>query len=86
MKGIDNEQTTSHAEPEDLLDKLQKELKKQIEGSVPAKEDDVKLSTGMLSIPEVDLGISAKVKNIEETERAARAVEQAAKVRCVLHN
>ncbi|KAL5038955.1 hypothetical protein BDV3_002134 [Batrachochytrium dendrobatidis] len=41
----------------------------------PIKEDNVTLSTGMLmSIPEVDLGVSNKLKNIEETEQAKRSL------------
>ncbi len=63
-------------EPDDLITKLQKDLyslpeeanvKKQV------KEDDVALATGMLAVPEVDLGVNAKVKNIVETERAIEA-------------
>lgn len=39
----------------------------------PVQEGNVTLSAGMLTaIPEVDLGISAKMNNIEETERAKR--------------
>ncbi|KAF9130070.1 hypothetical protein BGW39_003520 [Mortierella sp. 14UC] len=39
----------------------------------PEQEGNVQLSTTMLTaIPEVDLGMEAKLKNIEETERAKR--------------
>ncbi|KAH6570547.1 hypothetical protein BASA60_007654 [Batrachochytrium salamandrivorans] len=41
----------------------------------PIKEDNVTLSSGMLTaIPEVDLGVSNKLKNIEETERTKRSL------------
>lgn len=43
------------------------------------EEGNVALSTSMLtSVPEIDLGIDYRVRNIEATERARRAVEQAA--------
>ncbi|KAJ3017097.1 hypothetical protein HKX48_003720 [Thoreauomyces humboldtii] len=39
----------------------------------PVSEGNVTLSTSMLTaIPEIDLGISSKLRNIEETERAKR--------------
>ncbi|GAA5942422.1 telomere length and silencing 1 family protein [Sporobolomyces koalae] len=53
----------------DVEDKAQGKLEKEEE------EGNVTLSTGMLmGIPEVDLGIDIKLRNIEETEKAKRAL------------
>ncbi|KAF9434470.1 hypothetical protein BGZ76_007976 [Entomortierella beljakovae] len=44
----------------------------------PEQEGNVQLSTTMLTaIPEVDLGMDAKLKNIEETEKAKRKLLEA---------
>ncbi|KAF9167617.1 hypothetical protein BGX21_011640 [Mortierella sp. AD011] len=44
----------------------------------PEQEGNVQLSTTMLTaIPEVDLGMEARLKNIEETERAKRKMIEA---------
>ncbi|GAA6019740.1 hypothetical protein JCM11491_005235 [Sporobolomyces phaffii] len=52
---------------QDVEDKAKGKLEKEEE------EGNVTLSTGMLmGIPEVDLGIDTKLKNIEETEKAKR--------------
>ncbi|KAJ1677550.1 hypothetical protein EV182_005930 [Spiromyces aspiralis] len=43
----------------------------------PVEEGSLSLSTAMLtSIPEVDLGMSSRIKNIEETEKAKRRLEE----------
>ncbi len=59
-----------------MITKLQKDLyslPEEANGKKQVKEDDVALATGMLAVPEVDLGVNAKVKNIVETERAIEA-------------
>ncbi|KAJ3087415.1 hypothetical protein HK102_011168 [Quaeritorhiza haematococci] len=64
-----------------LLDKLKEQLfaipdHLKIEEK-PVSEGNVTLSAGMLtSIPEVDLGISNKLKNIEATERAKKQMAE----------
>jgi len=63
--------------PEDELYKIAEQYKElQKKPVITEKEEgNVTLSAAMLSsIPEVDLGVESKLKNIEETERAKRMV------------
>ena len=88
MKG-ESVQEDEEEESVDLISKLQKDLyslPEEANGKKPVKEDDVALyalilsmlvltnsATGMLAVPEVDLGVNVKVKNIVETEKAIEA-------------
>ncbi|KAI8920879.1 hepatocellular carcinoma-associated antigen 59-domain-containing protein, partial [Powellomyces hirtus] len=64
-------ETTDSKDPHDELFQIPDHLKVTI--SAPVSEGNVTLSTSMLTaIPEIDLGITSKLKNIEETEKAKR--------------
>ncbi|KND01720.1 uncharacterized protein SPPG_03513 [Spizellomyces punctatus DAOM BR117] len=67
------ERTGENGAPKDIQDELFEvpEHLKTVEK--PVSEGNVTLSTSMLTaIPEIDLGINTKLKNIEATERAKR--------------
>lgn len=62
-------------DPQEALYKLSEKYK--LENSKPLQEGSVTTSMSMLTaIPEVDLGMDARLKNIEETEKAKRVVAE----------
>ncbi|ORY90788.1 hepatocellular carcinoma-associated antigen 59-domain-containing protein [Leucosporidium creatinivorum] len=71
---IDTEKEIRSLDPRDALYKIAEKYR--IEKKPEQEEEgNVALSAAMLSaIPEVDLGIDRKLKNIEETEKAKRAL------------
>ncbi|CAG8458395.1 11378_t:CDS:2 [Acaulospora colombiana] len=67
---VDDAEPAGPSDPQDELFQAPEHLR--IE-SKPISEGNVQLSTTMLTaIPEVDLGIDVRLKNIEETEKAKR--------------
>ncbi|MCO5568674.1 hypothetical protein L7F22_022373 [Adiantum nelumboides] len=61
-----------------------KGAKRRGKGGRSGKEGTVTLSSAMLtSVPEVDLGMAHRLKNIQETEKAKRAMEEARRNRVV---
>ncbi|KAK4049369.1 hypothetical protein OIV83_004101, partial [Microbotryomycetes sp. JL201] len=72
---IDTEQEMRRLDPRDELFKVAEKYR--IEKKEPAEEGSVTLSAAMLTaIPEIDLGIDRKLKNIEDTEKAKRALAE----------
>ncbi|KAJ3056721.1 hypothetical protein HK097_004874 [Rhizophlyctis rosea] len=71
----DSKAATRSTDYRDQLFEIPEHLRTQ---SKPVSEGNVTLSTSMLTaIPEVDLGIDIKLRNIEETERAKRRMQEA---------
>ncbi|GAA5914102.1 telomere length and silencing 1 family protein [Sporobolomyces salmoneus] len=84
-RGQDTSSTPASQKPYDPRDELYKvaekykfkDVEEKLKGKLEKEEEEgnVTLSTGMLmGIPEVDLGIDAKLKNIEQTEKAKRSL------------
>lgn len=60
------------------VEPTKEEQREKAEKEAEEEEGNVTLSSTMLtSVPEVDLGMSHRLKNIQETERAKRAMEEA---------
>ncbi|KAL5530092.1 hypothetical protein ACEPAF_6349 [Sanghuangporus sanghuang] len=78
---IEDDQTAKPFDPQEELFRLPEKLKAQ--GTTKVQEEgSVTNSLSMLTaIPEVDLGMDARLKNIEETEKAKRLIAVAKKER-----